>query len=376
LKENLATLDQMAADKDNLVKMLRASEQGLSDAGAALERLTAELATARDANLLLQTELGHTRDALTVARGQLADLTAQLQDVATVAAEAGETTETAVLAGQNSGEESAARMAELESQLALARATAERLAEKEALISAELLIRRHGYRDLVASGEDAIVAALAARDQALANAQAQLDNMRRDLSMLTSAGAQMALALEQRNREYDTVRNRLVMQETTRALPEVSLAARPVDVDAADEATSARIEPELTAELAARTAELDELKQSYDELKSALDAAAAARDELQGRLAAHQAHIEALNGQVAEGQRVIEALAAEKDALMRKLSARAALINTLLARISDFDKQLRSLVEARTHVENHEPTAAPALTEATAQEEEGEIHVS
>ncbi|HAJ37081.1 MAG TPA: hypothetical protein DCL15_15485 [Chloroflexi bacterium] len=377
LKENLTTLDQLAADKDNLVKMLRTSEQGLSDAGAALERLTAELAAARDANLLLQTELGHTRDALTVARSQLAALTTQAEDAAVVAAEASEIAETAVLAEQNVSEESAARMAELESQLALARATAERLAEKEALISAELLIRRHEYRDLVAGGEDAIVAALAARDQALANAQTQLDYMRRDLSMLTAAGAQMAIALEQRNREYDTVRDRLVMQETTRALPEVSLAAQTVAAEAVgDDATSAMVNPDLTAELAARTNELDELKQGYDELKTAFEAAAAARDELQSQLVAYQEQIEVLNGRIAEGQRVVEALAAEKDALMRKLSERAAVISTLLAKISDFDGQLRNLVAAKAQVETHEVAAVPALTEATTQEEEGETHAS
>jgi septal ring factor EnvC (AmiA/AmiB activator) len=77
LKENLATLDQVNADKENLVKMLRTSEQGLSDAGATLDSLTAELAVARDANLLQQTELSHARDALTVARSQIVELTAR-----------------------------------------------------------------------------------------------------------------------------------------------------------------------------------------------------------------------------------------------------------------------------------------------------------
>lgn len=385
MKENLATLDQLAADKNNLVKMLRTSEQGLSDAGATLERLTAELAAARDANLLLQTELGHTRDALTVARGQIARLTDQLQATATAVAEAAERaedagrTESTALTGQSEREEISTRMAELESQLALARATAERLAEKEALVSAELLLRRREYRDVVSRGEDAIVAALAARDQALANAQTQLDYMRRDLSMLTAAGAQMAAALEQRNREYDAVRDRLVLQETTRALPEVSLAAAPVapaatDEAAADEAAADAAGADLTAELAARMAELDELKQGYDELKRALEAAVAARDELEGQLSAHQEHIEALNSQIAAGQRSVETLTAERDELMRKLSARAAVIETLLARISNFDEQLRSLIAARTRDENHNDATAPAATEITSQEEKGETH--
>lgn len=380
LKENLTTLDQLTADKNNLIKMLRTSEQGLSDAGATLEQLIAELAAARDANLLLQTELGHTRDALTVARGQIVRLTDQLQATATAVAEAAERAEdtghaeSTALAGQNEREEISTRMAELESQLALARATAERLAEKEALVSAELLLRRREYRDVVSRGEDAIVAALAARDQALANAQTQLDYMRRDLSMLTAAGAQMAAALEQRNREYDAVRDRLVLQETTRALPEVSLAAAPVAPAATDEATAAATGADLTAELTARMVELDELKQGYDELKRALEAAVAARDELEGQLSAHQEQIEALNSQIAAGQRSVETLTAERDELMRKLSARAAVIETLLARISNFDEQLRSLIVARTRDENHNDATAPAATEITSQEEKGETH--
>lgn len=377
LKENLATLDQLVADKDSLVKMLRTSEQSLSDAGAALDRLTAELAAVRDANLLQQTELGHTRDALTVARSQIANLNAQLQAIANTAAEASAVAETAVLAEQSVSEESAARMAELESQLALARATAERLAEKEALVSAELLLRRREYRDVVTGGEDAIVAALAARDQALANAQTQLDYMRRDLSMLTAAGAQLATALEQRNREYDTVRNRLVVQETTRALPEVSLAATPIATgEAESEAAAASTSPDLADELAARTAELDEIKQSYDELKTALEAAAAARDELQSQFTAQQEHIETLNGQIAESQHTVAALTAERDALLRKLAARAATIGALLTKISNFDDQLRSLVAATTQADNHDDGAAPAATDATTQEEEGETHAS
>lgn len=379
LKENLATLDQVNADKENLVKMLRTSEQGLSDAGATLDSLTAELAVARDANLLQQTELGHARDALTVARGQIAELTAQVEAAATLAAEASEVAETAVLTSQVESEESAVRMADLESQLALARATAERLAEKEALVSAEVLLRRREYRDIVTGSEDTIVAALAARDQALANAQTQLDYMRRDLSMLTAAGAQMAVALEQRNREYDTVRDRLVVHETTmRALPEISQAtaaqaAAPVEA-AAIEATPVETGPDLTAELAARTAELDELQQSYDALKAALEEATTMRDELQSQLAAQQGNIETLNSQVTEGQQTLGALATEKDELLRKLSARAAVMDTVLAKISDFDVQLRGLVAARTQVENHDD--APAVTDAATQEEEGETHAS
>ena len=63
LKENLTSLDQLATDKDNLVKMLRTSEQGLSDAGAELDRLNAALNETHDARLLLETELEQARRA-------------------------------------------------------------------------------------------------------------------------------------------------------------------------------------------------------------------------------------------------------------------------------------------------------------------------
>jgi len=372
LKENLATLDQLTADKENLVKMLRTSEQGLSDAGAELNRLQATLTEARDAQLLQATELGHARDGLTTARSQIIDLTARLDATAEVAAEASAIAETAVVAEQAASEDNAVRMADLESQLALARATAERLAEKEALVAAELLLRRREYRDIVTGGEDSVVAALAARDQALTSAQTQLDYMRRDLSMLTAAGAQMAVALEQRTREYDTVRDRLVMHETTRALPEVSLAAAP---NIAAETSALTPEPAMYAELAVRAAEVDALQQRYDELKAALDQAIAERNELQSQLATQQGSIEALNSKLTEGQQALETLTAEKDGLLQQLSARSAVIGSLLARINDFDAQLRSLIAAPIQAENHSDADAGAPAAAT-QEEEGETHAS
>jgi chromosome segregation ATPase len=265
-------------------------------------------------------------------------------------------------------------MADLESQLALARATAERLAEKEALVAAEVLLRRREYRDVVTGGEDVIVAALAARDQALANAQTQLDYMRRDLSMLTAAGAQMAVALEQRNREYDTVRDRLVAARNHHTRAAGNFASHAAQAAAPVEAATVEAGPDMTAELAVRAAELNALQQRYDELRAALDQAIAERDELHGQLTAHQASVEELNGKVTEGQRALETVAAEKDDLLHKLSARAAIMDTVLAKISDFDVQLRGLVAARTQVENHDD--APAVTDAATQEEEGETHAS
>ena len=380
VKENLTTLDQLAADKDNLVKMLRTSEQGLSDAGAEMDRLTLEVNEARDARLLLESELGHARGALTDARSQAASLTARLDAAAETALEASEVAESTILAEQAENEEAAVRMAELESQLALARATAERLAEKEALVAAEVLLRRREYREILASGEDGLVTALATRDQALANAQTQLDYMRRDLSMLTSAGAQLAVTLEQRNGEYDNLLNRLVVKESSvRALPAVSLAAAsaPAADRLADEpAVSAVAEagPDLQAELAARAAELDEIKQEYENLKAALEQAIADRNDLQGQLDARLGAIEELNGKVAERESAVESLGVEKEALLGRLSARAAVMSAVLTKIGDFDEQLRSVVATIAQTANHD--SAQQEPAAITQQEEGETHAS
>jgi chromosome segregation ATPase len=381
VKENLASLDQLAADKDNLVKMLRTSEQGLSDAGAEIDRLTLALNEAHDARLLQETELAQARGALTDARSQVASLTTRLDAAAEIALEASQVAEIAILAEQAESDEAAVRMAELESQLALARATAERLAEKEALVAAEVLLRRREYRDILTGGEDGMVAALATRDQALANAQTQLDYMRRDLSMLTSAGAQLAVTLEQRNGEYDNLLNRLVAKDSAvRALPEVSLAAAAApaaDRLAGEPVVSAVAEagPDLQAELAARAAELDEIKQEYENLRAALEQAIADRNDLQGQLDTRLGAIEELNGKVAEGQSALETLGAEKAGLLNRLSARAAVMSTVLAKIGGFDEELRGLAATVAQAANHD-SAAQQEPAATTQQEEGETHAS
>ncbi len=383
VKENLTSLDQLAADKDNLVKMLRTSEQGLSDAGAEIDRLSLALNGAHDARLLLETELAQARGALTDARTQVTSLNTQLGTAAEDALEAIQVAETAILAEQTENNEAALRMAELESQLALARATAERLAEKEALVAAEVLLRRREYRDILTGGEDGMVTALATRDQALANAQTQLDYMRRDLSMLTSAGAQLAVTLEQRNGEYDNLLNRLVARESAvRALPEVSLAAAVAAAPAADRlagepAVSAVAEagPDLQAELAARAAELDEIKQEYENLRTALEQAIADRNDLQGQLDTRLGAIEALNGKVAEGQSALEALGTEKAGLLNRLSARAVVMSTVLAKIGSFDEELRGVVATVAQAANHD-SAAQQEPAATTHQEEGETHAS
>jgi chromosome segregation ATPase len=371
----------LAADKDNLVKMLRTSEQGLSDAGAEIDRLTLALNEAHDARLLQETELAQARGALTDARSQVASLTTRLDAAAEIALEASQVAEIAILAEQAESDEAAVRMAELESQLALARATAERLAEKEALVAAEVLLRRREYRDILTGGEDGMVAALATRDQALANAQTQLDYMRRDLSMLTSAGAQLAVTLEQRNGEYDNLLNRLVAKDSAvRALPEVSLAAAAApaaDRLAGEPVVSAVAEagPDLQAELAARAAELDEIKQEYENLRAALEQAIADRNDLQGQLDTRLGAIEELNGKVAEGQSALETLGAEKAGLLNRLSARAAVMSTVLAKIGGFDEELRGLAATVAQAANHD-SAAQQEPAATTQQEEGETHAS
>ena len=381
LKENLAVLDQIAADKENLVKLLKASEQGLTEASAELSRLQTEARASRDAELQLRAEREHTRGALSVPRMRSVELAAENAAVVEVAAEIAEvieSAETTALAEHVKTEAMTDRMAALESELALARAAAERLAEKEVLVSAELYLRRREYGDIVASGEDAIAAALAARDRAIADAQNQLDYMRRDLSMLTAAGAQIAAALEQRNSEYSLLLDRAAVAETARLTASIALSAP------ADAGANVAALPDLQADLDARTAELDELKSEHENLKTALEAAIAARETLQQQLDERINEIVGLNGAVATAQEQLAALAADKESLVQRLAERSSMVSGLLDKIGAYDVQLRGILatvaQAATNGGASESvaaaTAADGEAQPVAQQEEGETHVS
>ena len=375
LKDNLAALDQMAADKENLVKLLKASEQGLTEASAELSRLHSEVRLSRDAELQLRSELEHTRGALSVARTRSAELAAEQEATVEAAVEIAEIT---ALAEHVETEALTERMAALESELALARATAERLAEKEVLVSAEMYLRRREYGDIVAGGEDVITGALAARDRAIADAQNQLDYMRRDLSMLTAAGAQIAAALEQRNSEYSLLLDRAAVAETARLTASIALPAP------ADAGANVAALPDLQADLDARTAELDELKSEHENLKTALEAAIAARETLQQQLDERINEIVGLNGAVATAQEQLAALAADKESLVQRLAERSSMVSGLLDKIGAYDGQLRSLLATVAQAAKNggagesEAEAAAAGDEAqpVAQQEEGETHVS
>lgn len=382
-KENLATLDQMAADKENLVKMLKVSEQGLTDASAELSRLSAALDVCNDARLLMATELDQARSALSDSRSKAATLTSDMDAIMGTATEVVEAAEATALVEHVEVDALADRMVELESELALARATADRLAEKQILVLAELTLRRRKYSDIIAGGEDTITEALAARDRAITDAQTELDYMRRDLSMLTAAGAQLASALEQRNSEYAVLLDRVAFEETSRltapALPLVAESAKP------SETPTLAAAPEWTAELEARTAELDELKSEHENLKATLEEAFTAREVLQQQLEARGAEIDGLNGKMAAADAEFASLAAEKEALVSRLQERAALVGNLLSKIGDYDGQLRSILAAAEQMAPHsvaENSASDngatqeAETVSSAQGEEGETHVS
>jgi chromosome segregation ATPase len=383
LKENLATLDQMAAEKESLVKLLKASEQRLTDASAELNRLHAALRFSHDAQLQLKAELQHTRGALSGARLRSAALAAEKEAAAEAAAEASEAagpTTTTALAERVEVDALAERMVALESELALARATAERLAEKEVLVSAELYLRRREYSDIVAGGEDAIAAALAARDRAIADAQNRLDYMRRDLSMLTAAGAQIAAALEQRNSEYAVLLNRIAAEETARLTTPTALTVSEEEVEPVVPTVDL---PDFQAELDAHTAELDELKNAHENLKAVLEEAISAREALQQQLDERISEIEGLNSAVTAAQEQLAALSADKEALMRRLAGRSTMISGLLDKIGAYDLQLRSILATATQAasngnagEGAEQAAEEIQMQPVAQEEEGETHVS
>ena len=132
--------------------------------------------------------------------------------------------------------------------------------------------------------------------------------------------------------------------------------------------------PDLQAELAARAAELDEIKQEYENLKAALEQAIADRNDLQGQLDARLGAIEELNGKVAERESAVESLGVEKEALLGRLSARAAVMSAVLTKIGDFDEQLRSVVATIAQTANHD--SAQQEPAAITQQEEGETHAS
>lgn len=377
MKDNLATLDQLAADKENLVNMLRTSEQGLSEASAEISRLTQALSAARDDRLLLETELGQARGALADARNQMASLTVEVAAATDMVAEVAAAAESAAEIEQMEDEATATRMFALESELAIARATAERLADKEALMSAEIYLRRRTYSDIVAGGEGAIVAALAARDHALASAETQMDYMRRDLSMLTAAGSQLASALEQRDREYGYLLDRVATGEVAAlALPATSLASSapaPAAALAAADTTAQEAVASLNAALDARAAELDELKAEYADLQEALARALADRNDIQSQFEARSAELDALTGKVNAADLERAAWLTEKSELARKLEARVGMVSGLLARIGDFDEQLRAVITAAVPPADN-GAAGDNAADATTQEGEGETN--
>lgn len=318
LRENLATLDEMAEERRSLAQQLKAAGVELSNARAEIEQLRAALESERDAHLLLKTELTHTRGAFSTTRQALATqhiaLLNQMEaDNLPAVREA-----KATLAERSEESEPDKRLAALEQEMALAHAAAERLAEKEALVSAELFLRQRAYRDILAGGEDAITAALAARDRALADAQIQLDSLRRDLGMLTAAGAQLAAALEKRNGEYAALLNRIAAEEAARRLE----TAQAAEMQTAEEALIPADGLDLSEVLAARTAELDDLRSEYERLKMALEQALAEREALQQTLEARVAEVGSLNDQIAAMHTEVQTLIAEKDTLSLQLQTR------------------------------------------------------
>lgn len=388
-KENLASLDQLSAEKNNLVAMLKTSEASLTEAGAEIQRLATALGEAQSDSLLLQTELSQARSALGEARTQAMSLTAALDAAAEVVEEAEET----AIVEHNVNDELAARMADLESELALARATADRLAEKHVLVSAELYLKRREYNDIIGAGDDAIVSALATRDQSLFEAQTEMDYMRRDLSMLTAAGAQLADALQKRSEDYEGLMHRLVTSETAvRALPEVSLATASATaiIEEASvpeaEASAEEAGPDLAAELEARATELDELKNEHENLKAALDTAIAERDDLKSQLDARATDIDDLTGKLAAANEQVASLSSASDRFVAQLKERSTVIDGLLAKIGDFDGLLRGLLPpvivasagngAGAESSTETSTGEEAVPAIASEEEEGETDVN
>lgn len=170
--------------------------------------------------------------------------------------------------------------------------------------------------------------ARSAAEKALDRAHAQLTNMRASLSMLTANSAQLALALEKRNQEYDVLvaRQSEFMGRIDALKTELNLAtaeranfkeqvnernAQLVDLhgqftalstEAEAVATSkAALEAQLTevqADLASRVTEIAELNARQADLQTQLGSAVAVKADAEARLAASTAELDGLQGQL------------------------------------------------------------------------------
>ena len=203
-KDQQAQVATLTGDNTKLTDTLRGAEKGLTDASAQLEQLTqerAELQRALDIcqsdRLLLETEVSQARAALTQAREQAVTLStgtrrtdgghrapdrdpgARCHRIRSAAKPGGRT---------GNGFCRSPRSAIL------------RLTEQRAFVLTEMSERRRAYDQIIQRGPEAVVAALTERDNALLETKGALDYARRDVGVLTSAGAELAATLNLRER--------------------------------------------------------------------------------------------------------------------------------------------------------------------------------
>ena len=204
-KDQQAQVAALTGDNTKLTDTLRTAEPGLTDASTQLEQLAQErtelqraLDICQSDRLLLETEVSQARAALVQAREQATtlstELVAQTEDTERLAE--------AMVPVAMESDVLQSRVVELETDISIAQLAINRLTEQRAYVLTEMSERRRSYNRIIQRGPEAVVVALTERDNALLEAKGALDYARRDVGVLTNAGAELAAELNLRNAEY------------------------------------------------------------------------------------------------------------------------------------------------------------------------------
>lgn len=337
LQAQVASLTSASGD---FKSQLAAAQEQLAAADAAAQELQSAVDQAKSDRLLLQAELDHTRSALSSTRDRALSLEADLAAINDLEKEEEEVVAATTAAVVITAEDNAALAAQIEQlrrEVELANAAAARAAAVVKLNPVLTPAVREEYVGL-AGDPDKVVRALFERDQAVSAAQATSEYLRRDLSTLSAAGAELATTLNRRNLEYDLLLKRLSDLAATepsaagvlaagRALPAVSVST--LEQETAAQKTAdwqqqiARLQEELDSlttvkatldsELEERNQKIEDLKQQLDELKAKLATADSAQEALNADLQARTGRLDDVMARVAALNGVLATVADDED---------------------------------------------------------------
>jgi|GEM_PF-1447068 len=394
LKEQQAKAEKLGIDNGNLTAMLKNSETGLSDAGAEIARLQTQIDSQHSDRLLLESELGHTRDAYSSTRTRVADLAAKLEEAEAVAAAAAAATMLAAPPPDYSAEVQGltAQVESLRREVDLARAATARMSVQAALRPQLTPAKREEYAAL-AGNPERVVAALHERDVVVADSRTEAEYLRRNLSTLTAAGAELATSLERRNREHQLLLNRLsdltatdsgefdtyAASAATRALPMmapvgfIQSAEEETTAEVADRALAAEIQDRLDerlAELDELTVQSKKLQANLDELQAEIDSLSATKADLEAQLALRDTALVDATSQQAALQAELDATAAAKAALQDQVLGYGVEVDDLVSRLATLSGDLEPIA-AEDVVEVAPVDVAETTVESAAMTAEG-----